>query len=338
MSEIVKIKHVQNQNYISKVKKEDNSFKAHKEIKNGREKIILGLGSLAAAAVAGIAIYKGKNKKTDKLTRQAARQISSAASNSKTKQAAQQVVQAQDKAVQNMAADTKTQQVAQASVKAATQTTDIAAAVDKANSNAQQVAQAPLQTPQIIDIEANNLDKVTDKVVLPDTKTQQAIQQTVQTSDEALNTTLADVASGKTSNAQTDVSILQENISKATKDYKERLEKGETLINRVEKAKGAFWGKENSHLQKSRDCVRQLNTLSKEQVAAMDDKLIDELVYFRAEKGPMENFYFLKNMTPEEIIKIQQIPRGTGMLADFVTGVFDSEYDEYLEWLTKALK
>ena len=73
--------------------------------------------------------------------------------------------------------------------------------------------------------------------------------------------------------------------------------------------------------------VEQLSKLSKEQLAALDDETIDSIVHNIARKGEMKNFEFLQNLTPEEIIKIQQNPYGRGTLNFLINGTYSNEKD-----------
>lgn len=116
------------------------------------------------------------------------------------------------------------------------------------------------------------------------------------------------------------------------KNGKENFDKEQYLKTRLQNSKGAQWG--NPFLQTDKTKIRQLNSLSKEQLEAMDDKLIDSLVR-PSTNTAIKNFELLKSLTPEQIIKIEQNPCARIWLFHILSGTYRTE--EHLKYMFEQL-
>ena len=121
---------------------------------------------------------------------------------------------------------------------------------------------------------------------------------------------------------------IEENIENAKDLYTSRLVNGITLQSRA----SSFTNLSGEMPSETR--YRQLLTLSDEQIAAIDDSTLKSILDKNTE-DEIKEIQWLKTLTPEEIIIIQEMPMGRRILETILEGKFDSP--DSLEKLQDAL-
>ena len=110
---------------------------------------------------------------------------------------------------------------------------------------------------------------------------------------------------------------IKENIKNAKDLYTSRLLNGITLQSRA----SSFTNLSGEMPSETR--YRQLLTLSDEQIAAIDDSTLKSILDKNTE-DEIKEIQWLKTLTPEEIIIIQEMPMGRRILETILEGKFDS--------------
>ena len=110
---------------------------------------------------------------------------------------------------------------------------------------------------------------------------------------------------------------IKENIKHAKDLYTSRLVNGITLQSRA----SSFANLSGEMPSETR--YRQLSTLSDKQIAAIDDSTL-KIILGKNTEDEIKEVQWLKTLTPEEIIIIQEMPMGRRILETILEGKFDS--------------
>ncbi len=126
---------------------------------------------------------------------------------------------------------------------------------------------------------------------------------------------------------------IKENIKHAKDLYTSRLANGITLQSRASSLANLS-GEMPSEIR-----YKQLSTLSDEQVAAIDDITLKSILD-KYTKEEIKEFDWLKTLSPEEIIIIQEMPMGRKMLENILEGNFNSSFglDQYIDAIKKGIE
>ena len=113
---------------------------------------------------------------------------------------------------------------------------------------------------------------------------------------------------------------FSEKVAQATDEYQYRINNGFRLSDRVKALKDSGAEREaNIAVSKMRSL--QLNTLSNNQINALNDETLEHLLFSPAyAQGKLRNMKFLKSLTPEQLIRIQTDKRRLNTLYEVIEG------------------
>lgn len=153
-------------------------------------------------------------------------------------------------------------------------------------------------------------DKLSDKSAEDSAKAFQKDQ--IKKAQEMYNKPFKDGLTKKKSAKQS--AQLFTKVLDARDEYLKNLESDETLYKRAQRIrkKGELWGSKG---EVSKMRVKQIEeNLSKEQIAALSDRVLDEIICDPKRKFKVDHLDILKTYTPEELINIQIDHNGFGSL------------------------
>lgn len=169
--------------------------------------------------------------------------------------------------------------------------------------------ETPVDSPEYIEVKPNTVAEPTTK-----TATEPA-------------------SAGANTKAKTGTTSAQDS---AKSGYIKRLKQNASAQERAKNARSYFEDKTNPTSQAR---VKQLQTLKQDQLAALDDKTIDMLTHNIAKQGKMQNFGYLKGLTPKEILRLQKSENTRTILNNLLSGAYNSKEEmiEITQYLNRII-